>query len=76
MTPEAVNEHIGKTIRELRTAAKMSQTTLGSYFNVSFQQVQKYEKGTNIVSPDKLFILSQLFKIPVQCFFPEEVWVQ
>jgi transcriptional regulator with XRE-family HTH domain len=50
----------------------ISQTALGEVLGVAFQQVQKYEKGTNRVSAGALFELAEFFDKPVQWFFPEQ----
>lgn len=49
-----VDQIVGQNIRTIRTARRMSQTTLGEQIGVTFQQVQKYERGTNRVSASKL----------------------
>ena len=47
----------------------MRQTDLGQCLGLTFQQVQKYEKGTNRISASKLWALSHLFKVPIEWFF-------
>ncbi|QCM10060.1 helix-turn-helix transcriptional regulator [Agrobacterium tumefaciens] len=49
-----IDQQIGAAVRDLRKARGMSQTDLGSHINVTFQQVQKYEKGTNRISVSTL----------------------
>ena len=55
----------GKLIRDLRKAAGMSQMTLADKIGVSYQQVQKYEKGTTDVSVRRLRLLSEIFGVPM-----------
>ena len=60
---------IGKRIRVHRTAARMSQTDLSKHLGVTFQQVQKYEKGAKRVSAGRLLILANVLKVPVATFY-------
>ena len=64
-----VNKHIGARIRKRRIELQMTQTNLGNHLPTSFQQIQKYEKGTNAVSSPKLLYLSLALKVPVSYFF-------
>jgi transcriptional regulator with XRE-family HTH domain len=52
-----------------RVVLKMSQTTLGNALGLTFQQVQKYEKGTNRISASRLQQISQILQVPVSFFF-------
>ncbi len=54
-----------------RTLLGMSQTTLGDALGLTFQQVQKYEKGTNRIGASRLFELSRVLDVPVEYFFEE-----
>ncbi len=67
--PDPVDVHVGKRVRERRVSLGMSQTDLGDYLRLTFQQIQKYEKGTNRISASKLWALSHFFKVPVEWFF-------
>ncbi len=67
--PEPVDVHVGKRIRERRRSLGMSQTDLGDYLGLSFQQFQKYERGANRISASKLWAVSNLFEVPIQWFF-------
>jgi transcriptional regulator with XRE-family HTH domain len=60
---------VGKRARAFRLQAKLSQTQVGKAIGVSFQQVQKYENGTNRIAPSKLDGMAKLFNIPVAAFF-------
>lgn len=66
---EAVNLEIAARLRMLRQAQGLSQTEVGIFLGVSFQQVQKYEKGTNRIPTDKLSRLAGYFNVPVGYFF-------
>ena len=69
--PHPVDVHVGKQVRVRRTLLGMSQTTLGEAIGLTFQQVQKYERGTNRVSSSRLFDLSRVLDVPVEYFFEE-----
>ncbi len=60
---------IGKSIRHYRMLKGLPQTKVAEFLGVSFQQLQKYETGTNRISPGKLFLLSRYFEIPIGSFF-------
>jgi transcriptional regulator with XRE-family HTH domain len=60
---------IGKRVRAMRLQRGLSQTELGEYLNVSFQQVQKYERGANRISAGRLQLISDLLKVPITFFF-------
>jgi transcriptional regulator with XRE-family HTH domain len=68
--PDAVDLHVGNLIRSLRLAEGMSQTALGDELGVSFQQVQKYERGVNRVSPSRLAKIADLLGVEPSFFFP------
>ena len=67
--PDPVDVHVGGRVREHRVSLGMSQGKLGEYLRLTFQQIQKYEKGTNRISASKLWTLSHFFKVPVEWFF-------
>jgi transcriptional regulator with XRE-family HTH domain len=60
---------IGKRLRTLRLQRGLSQTELGSLINVTFQQVQKYEKGTNRISAGRLQRIAEVLSVPISFFF-------
>jgi transcriptional regulator with XRE-family HTH domain len=64
-----VNQHIGKRIRKRRIELRMTQTELGNHLPTSFQQIQKYEKGTNGVSSAKLIYIAHALQVPITYFF-------
>lgn len=68
-SPDGTDRHVGRRIRMRRLMLDMSQTTLGDAIGVTFQQVQKYEKGTNRVSASRLDRMSHVLRVPVPFFF-------
>ena len=56
----AIDMHVGKRVRLRRTSLGMSQEQLGTELNITFQQVQKYERGANRVSASRLWDISQI----------------
>ncbi|MGC6517242.1 MAG: helix-turn-helix domain-containing protein [Candidatus Puniceispirillaceae bacterium] len=67
----AVDVHVGRRIRLRRTLLGMSQEQLGTALNITFQQVQKYERGTNRVSASRLWDISQIIDVPISYFFED-----
>jgi transcriptional regulator with XRE-family HTH domain len=73
--PDAYDVAIGHKLRALRNVQKMSQETLGKHLGLTFQQVQKYEKGINRLSGSRLIQIAKLFNIGVDelCNVPDGV---
>ncbi len=71
--PHPVDAHVGSRVRLRRTLLGMNQTQLGEALGLTFQQVQKYERGTNRISASRLYQLSQILDVPVSFFFDELV---
>jgi transcriptional regulator with XRE-family HTH domain len=65
------DEAMGMRVREARLAAGLSQEKLGDILGVTFQQVQKYEKGVNRISSGRLKLLAETFDRPLTYFFGE-----
>ena len=65
----SIDKHVGSRVRTRRMMLGMSQTTLGDALGITFQQVQKYEKGTNRVSASRLQHISHILQVPVPFFF-------
>ena len=65
------NAHLGKKLRLRRLSLGLTQTKVAQAINVTFQQIQKYEKGTNGVSSSRLMQLSQFLKVPIIYFFED-----
>jgi transcriptional regulator with XRE-family HTH domain len=68
-TLDPIDQHVGSRVRMRRMMLDMSQTTLGEALGITFQQVQKYEKGTNRVSASRLQHISHILQVPVPFFF-------
>jgi len=65
------NRHLGAKLRMRRLALGLTQTKVANAINVTFQQIQKYEKGTNGISSLRLMQLANFLKIPVIYFFED-----
>lgn len=70
-TPNAIDVHVGNRIRMQRALKRMSQTTLADGLGITFQQVQKYEKGTNRVGSSRLLAIANILGVPVAWFFED-----
>ena len=68
---ENFNIHLGKKLRMRRLSLGLTQTKVAQAINVTFQQIQKYEKGTNGVSSSRLLQLSQFLKVPINYFYQD-----
>jgi transcriptional regulator with XRE-family HTH domain len=68
---ENFNIHLGKKLRMRRLSLGLTQTKVAQAINVTFQQIQKYEKGTNGVSSNRIMQLSSFLKVPVTYFFED-----
>ena len=64
-----VDTHVGSRLRQRRALLGMSQTDLGKAVGLTFQQVQKYERGFNRISSSRLFEFSKVLDVPVAHFF-------
>ncbi len=69
--PSPVDVHVGARLRQRRTLLGMSQTTLGDAIGVSFQQMQRYERGANRIGASRLFDLAWVLDVPVEYFFDD-----
>ncbi len=69
LQPSPIDTYVGSRIRLRRTVFGMSQEQLGSALKLSFQQIQKYERGTNRVGASRLFEISCVLNVPVSYFF-------
>lgn len=69
--PNPIDIHVGSRIRERRTLLGMSQSKLGDSIGLTFQQVQKYERGTNRVGSSRMYELARVLDVPVAYFFAE-----
>jgi transcriptional regulator with XRE-family HTH domain len=68
-TPNPIDKHVGSRVRMRRMMLGMTQTKLGDGLGLTFQQVQKYEKGTNRMGASRLQHISHILQVPVPFFF-------
>ena len=67
--PNPIDKHVGSRVRMRRMMLGMSQEKLGDSLGLTFQQVQKYEKGTNRIGASRLQQISLILQVPVSFFF-------
>lgn len=67
--PDPVDIHVGRRMRERRMLLGLSQTELGKRLDVTFQQIQKYEKGSNRLSASMLWRAADALDVPISFFF-------
>jgi len=67
--PNPTDKHVGSRVRMRRMMLSMSQEKLGGALGLTFQQVQKYEKGTNRIGASRLQQISHILQVPVAFFF-------
>lgn len=70
-TPNPIDTHVGSRVRLRRMLVGMSQEKLGDMLGLTFQQVQKYEKGANRIGASRLYQIAQILGVPVQFFFDD-----
>ena len=70
-TPNPIDIHVGSRLRLRRALIGMSQEKLGNALEITFQQVQKYEHGTNRISSSRLFQISRILDVSVSFFFDD-----
>ncbi|CAN7298297.1 helix-turn-helix transcriptional regulator [Agrobacterium tumefaciens] len=68
-SPAIADIQVGANIRQIRVQHKMSQETLAGHLSITFQQVQKYEKGTNRVSASRLVEIARVFGVSMETLF-------
>lgn len=66
---ESISDHIGRKLRTLRLIKGYTQADFGKIIDVSFQQIQKYERGSNYISAENLYLISRKFQVPINYFF-------
>lgn len=69
--PNPIDIHVGSRIRLRRTLLGMSQSKLGDAIGLTFQQVQKYERGTNRVGSSRMYELARVLDVPIAYFFED-----
>ena len=67
--PKEIDAHVGKQLKALRRSAGLSQTKLGAAIGVTFQQIQKCERGMNRIGASRLFQFSEILDVPISYFF-------
>jgi transcriptional regulator with XRE-family HTH domain len=67
----AIDKHVGRRVRLRRTLLGMSQEQLGAELNITFQQVQKYERGANRIGASRLHHISEVLDVPINYFFED-----
>ena len=65
----AIDTHVGTRVRDRRVVMKMSQAALGEALGLTFQQVQKYEKGVNRIGAGRLQHIAGILQVPIEYFF-------
>jgi len=72
-TPNPIDRHVGSRVRMRRMMISMSQEKLGERLGITFQQVQKYEKGTNRIGASRLHQIANILGVPVAFFYEDMV---
>ena len=72
MDKHIIDAHVGNKLRQFRLLTNVTQKELGDTLGISFQQVQKYEAGSNRVSASKLYEIAQFLNTPISAFFPQD----
>ena len=70
-TPNPIDVHVGSRVRLRRMLVGMSQEKLGEMLGLTFQQIQKYEKGANRIGASRLYQIAQILGVPVQFFYDD-----
>lgn len=70
-TPHPIDVHVGARVKLRRTLLGMSQDKLGEALGLTFQQVQKYEKGVNRIGASRVFEISKILDVPIQYLFDD-----
>ncbi|GGB08972.1 transcriptional regulator [Brucella endophytica] len=68
-TPNPIDVKVGARLRALRNSLRCSQEKLGEALGITFQQIQKYEKGSNRIGASRLQNIAEIFNVPVSYFF-------
>ena len=69
--PHPIDAHVGNRVRLRRMLMGMSQEKLGDALGLTFQQVQKYEKGVNRIGASRLYMMSRILEVPIQFFYED-----
>lgn len=71
-SPDQIDIEVGRKVREARVLRGISQTVLGDSLGISFQQIQKYEKGENRICPSRLMKIAEKLGVAVSHFYPDQ----
>ncbi|MEL7480447.1 MAG: helix-turn-helix transcriptional regulator [Pseudomonadota bacterium] len=71
--PTDIDRYVGMRVRAARRELKLTQDALGKMLDITFQQVQKYERGVNRISSGKLYEIANVLKRPLEYFYPEQI---
>ncbi len=74
--PEKIDVFVGRNLKNLRFTAGISQTKMGEILGVSYQQLQKYERGSNRLPVSSLYKLKHLLDVPYERFFKGIEWAE
>lgn len=69
MIPQEINLHLGKQLRARRTMLGLSQEAVGKGVGIASQQVQKYEKGTNVMNAIRMYEFARFLRVPISYFY-------
>ncbi len=69
--PDSIDVHVGKRLRVRRSLAGLSQEKLAEQIGLTFQQVQKYERGINRISAERLYQFSEILGVPIEYFYQD-----
>ena len=72
-SPHPIDVHVGARVKLRRTLLGMSQDKLGDALGLTFQQIQKYEKGVNRIGASRIFEISKILDVPIQFLFDDYV---
>jgi len=70
-TPDPIDVSIGSRLRQRRLSLGLSQPALAKTLGITFQQIQKYERGSNRIVASRLYRLAQVLRVPIQYFFQD-----
>lgn len=68
-----IDKHVGQKLKQFRIASNKTQEEVAEALGMTFQQVQKYERGTDRISVGNLFVLANFFKVPIADFYDRKV---
>jgi transcriptional regulator with XRE-family HTH domain len=69
LVKDPIDAHVGAQVKLRRAVVGMSQTELADRLGITFQQVQKYEKGANRISASRIYLIAEILGVPLESFF-------